>query len=92
MTVRPLPVYTETLIVPEPWTQEAACAQLPPDLWFPTPSDPHRHATRAKAVCGRCPVAGECLDYANRIGEQHGIWGGLTANERARLRAGKGTA
>lgn len=89
---RPMPVYTETLISPEPWMREAACTDLPPDLWFPTPSDPHRHAKQAKTVCGRCPVAGECLDYALRRNESTGIWGGLTAQERARLRAGKGTA
>jgi WhiB family redox-sensing transcriptional regulator len=37
---------------------------------------------RAKAVCGPCPVRAECLDHAVRSGERHGVWGGLTSDER----------
>lgn len=40
----------------------------------------------AKAVCGRCPVAAKCLDWALRAGEPAGIWGGTTAEERRLLR------
>jgi WhiB family redox-sensing transcriptional regulator len=41
----------------------------------------------AKAICSRCSVRQECLQYAldNRI--LHGIWGGTSARERERLRA-----
>jgi WhiB family transcriptional regulator, redox-sensing transcriptional regulator len=37
---------------------------------------------RAKAVCESCPVRAECLDHAVSSGERHGVWGGLTADER----------
>jgi hypothetical protein len=30
-------------------------------------------------------VLRQCRDYALNIGEQHGIWGGLTAKERKEL-------
>ena len=40
---------------------------------------------RAKAICATCPVRGPCLDYALRIREQHGIWGGLNEVERRAL-------
>jgi WhiB family redox-sensing transcriptional regulator len=37
---------------------------------------------QAKAICARCPVRIECLEYAVRIREPHGIWGGLNELER----------
>lgn len=51
---------------------------------------------RARAVCGRCPVAGDCLAYALANAEGHGVWGGLLPSERetlaSRQRAGQGQA
>lgn len=40
---------------------------------------------RAKEICLECGVRDDCLDYALSIREQHGIWGGLTENERREL-------
>jgi len=37
---------------------------------------------QAKAICGACPVRVECLEYAIKINETHGIWGGLNELER----------
>jgi WhiB family redox-sensing transcriptional regulator len=37
---------------------------------------------RAKAVCEPCPVRAQCLDHALSTGERHGVWGGLSADER----------
>jgi WhiB family redox-sensing transcriptional regulator len=39
----------------------------------------------ARALCRRCPVREECLDYAMTVDEPHGIWGGLNELERRRL-------
>jgi WhiB family redox-sensing transcriptional regulator len=39
----------------------------------------------ARAVCERCPVIGECLDWALRH-DVHGVWGGTTRTERTRRR------
>jgi WhiB family redox-sensing transcriptional regulator len=41
---------------------------------------------RAKSVCASCPVCGECLDHAVNSGERHGVWGGLTSDERLNWR------
>jgi WhiB family redox-sensing transcriptional regulator len=41
---------------------------------------------RAKAVCARCPVAAQCLDYALATGQQHGVWGGTSEEERKAMR------
>ena len=43
---------------------------------------------RAKAICARCPVIGECATYALVAGERHGVWGGLSERDRAALRLG----
>ena len=78
------------------WAQlirHARCAAggLDPDQWFPVSSNPDRareEAAAALAVCSTCPVRDQCLALSLRhwdIG-QHGIWGGLVAADRARLR------
>jgi WhiB family transcriptional regulator, redox-sensing transcriptional regulator len=81
------------------WFGRAACREpgVDPEIFFPLgetgPSAGEIAA--AKAVCARCPVAAQCLDWAIRAGEPAGIWGGTTPEERrlsrSRLaRAGQG--
>ncbi|MGH8887650.1 MAG: WhiB family transcriptional regulator [Egibacteraceae bacterium] len=43
-------------------------------------------AEQAKAVCARCPVADACLDWALATGQQDGVWGCRTEDERRALR------
>lgn len=43
------------------------------------------HIDEAKALCQSCPLRRRCLNRAVDRGEQFGIWGGLTATERAAL-------
>ena len=65
------------------WKLDALCLEYAVAIGrFPErgqPSEP------AKAVCARCLVQAECLDFALRVHEPHGIWGGLTEAERRRL-------
>ena len=56
------------------------------------PTDPRRaqrgqtaREARAKEICATCTVRGACLEYAIRIREPHGIWGGLNEIERKQL-------
>lgn len=72
------------LVAPEPWMQDARCAQTDPDMFFPSPGERER-ANDARSICGRCDVAAECLEFALRTHEPHGIWGGLTARQRTAL-------
>ncbi|MEX0664164.1 MAG: WhiB family transcriptional regulator [Acidimicrobiia bacterium] len=72
------------------WQRRASCRGPESVLFFaPTVPEPRpdREAreARAKAICGGCPVQVECLEYAVRIREWHGIWGGLNENERRLL-------
>ncbi len=68
------------------WPERAACREpaVDPEWFFPVaetgPSA--REVAAAKAVCARCPVAAQCLDWAIRAGEPAGIWGGTTPEER----------
>jgi len=39
----------------------------------------------ARALCRRCKVQQQCLDYSIQVEEGHGIWGGLNELERKRL-------
>jgi len=39
---------------------------------------------RQKAICARCPVREQCLEWALDH-EEHGVWGGLTKKERRSL-------
>jgi hypothetical protein len=41
-------------------------------------------AVRAIQICGNCPLREQCLAYAMEQGESFGIWGGVTASQRAR--------
>lgn len=74
----------------EVWQAKAACRGPQTALFFP-PShferkdDKELRESRAKAICCSCPVRRSCLDYALRIREPHGIWGGLNEIERRSL-------
>jgi WhiB family transcriptional regulator, redox-sensing transcriptional regulator len=70
------------------WWDLAACHTENAELFFPvTELGPARlQVAQAKAVCARCRVRQECLEYAMRTRPVQGIWGGLTEAERERLR------
>ena len=71
----------------ELWQAKAACRGPQAAAFFP-PSHVERkdekasHEARAKAICAECHVRRDCLEYAVRIREPHGIWGGLNETER----------
>jgi WhiB family transcriptional regulator, redox-sensing transcriptional regulator len=44
--------------------------------------------SEAKRICAGCPVQRECLEYALRVREPFGIWGGLNETERRALAGG----
>jgi WhiB family transcriptional regulator, redox-sensing transcriptional regulator len=74
----------------ELWQTKAACRGPQAAVFFP-PShferkdDKEERETRAKAICQMCGVRKPCLEYALRIREPHGIWGGLNEVERKSL-------
>lgn len=64
------------------WRDAGLCAQVDPELWFPPKGDLGR---AARAVCGRCPVRLQCLEWALARRETWGIYGGLSEHERRPL-------
>jgi WhiB family redox-sensing transcriptional regulator len=40
---------------------------------------------KAKAICATCPVAQECLEFAQSTEIEYGTFGGYTADERKQL-------
>lgn len=75
----------QPLYVNSDWTKDAECAKPGAPGMFPSGLDEYGIAV-AKAVCARCPVIEECLREALERGEQHGVWGGLMADERTQVR------
>ena len=78
--------------VEETWQFRAACRGPQATVFFP-PSHFERkdekadREGRAKAICATCAVRKPCLEYALRIREPHGIWGGLNELERKNILA-----
>lgn len=58
-----------------------------PDAFFPEKGSSNLRAELigAKAICRECPIRKQCADYGIRW-EEFGIWGGLTAKDRKKLR------
>jgi WhiB family transcriptional regulator, redox-sensing transcriptional regulator len=66
------------------WCTRGACRDVDPELFFPvgTSGPAVEQTARAKAVCARCPVRVECLEWALATGQATGVWGGLSEDER----------
>lgn len=72
------------------WQDRAACKGMDPVVFFgpehaETVKEKRDREDSAKAVCARCPVRAECLEYALEAKEPYGIWGGITEVERKAL-------
>jgi hypothetical protein len=65
----------------QPWATDALCAQTDPDVFHP---DRGASTREAKAICAKCPVRAECLDFALTAGERFGVWGGLLSERERR--------
>ena len=72
---------------PTSWMVRGACRGADPELFFPISLRGRavEQINYAKAICGRCLVAGSCLSYALRT-MPDGIWGGTTSEERSAIR------
>lgn len=79
--MKPLPGSSEDLL---DWQDDAACrrpAAANLDVMFPDARD--EQAIRlAKGYCGLCSVLEKCRKWGLAVPEPHGVWGGLTEQER----------
>ena len=67
-----------------PWRARAACRGCDPAMFFPERGDV-KAVARALAICGDCPVTGECLN--ENLFEDDGIYGGLSGRQRRTIRS-----
>ena len=68
------------------WKADAACRGLSA-LFIPpreaeSPDVRHARETAAKELCASCSVIVACREYAARLNEPLGVWGGMTEAER----------
>ena len=66
------------------WRHHAVCRDEDPELFFPigTSGPALLQVEQAKAVCRRCSVTDECLQWALESGQDAGVWGGMSEEER----------
>lgn len=78
---------------PPAWTELAVCLEADPEAFFPGKGE---LTEPAKELCRSCEVRLDCLTFALESFEDYGIFGGFTAEGRARvrrqLRAGRSLA
>lgn len=70
------------------WVHRARCKDEDPELFFPigTTGPAAAQIEAAKAICVKCDVRGQCLEWAMATGQDAGVWGGLAEEERRALR------
>lgn len=64
------------------WYEDAACQDTDPEAFFP---DQSQQPFMAIALCNTCPVMAQCREAG--MDERFGVWGGLTENDRRRIRS-----
>jgi WhiB family redox-sensing transcriptional regulator len=86
------PTLEEFLERPE-WMKRAECRGTDTAVFFPERGD---SLEPARAICERCEVRPECLEYALSLadgaGLTKGVWGGTSDRERARIRLRRASA
>ena len=70
------------------WRHAALCRDEDPELFFPIGSTgpAATQVDQAKVVCQRCSVVEDCLTWAIDTGQEAGVWGGASEDERRALR------
>ena len=70
------------------WRHRSACLDEDPELFFPIGNTGPAilQIEEAKQVCRRCEVREQCLAWALEAGQDHGVWGGLSEDERRALK------
>jgi len=66
----------------------AACRDEDPELFFPVGKTGPAllQIEEAKEVCRRCEVVEACLRWALETGQDAGVWGGMSEDERRSIR------
>ena len=70
------------------WRHAALCRDEDPELFFPigTTGPAETQVEQAKIVCRRCPAVEPCLTWALETGQDAGVWGATSEDERRALK------
>ena len=70
------------------WRNRAACLDEDPELFFPVGNTGPAllQIEEAKAVCRRCQVVETCQEWAMKSGQDFGVWGEMSEDERRGLK------
>ena len=66
------------------WRHKAACRDEDPELFFPIGDTGPAlvQIEEAKRVCRSCTVVDSCLQWAMETGQEAGVWGGMSEDDR----------
>lgn len=71
------------------WQNKAECRGEPTELFFMDIEEisiNHIKMREARAICDRCQVKKECLDFALINNIDYGVWGGTSPYQRKEMR------
>jgi len=74
------------LFVRPAWYDRANCQGVGPAMFY---VDKGISTAAAQNICHECEVREECLNFAVVRGEPFGMWGGLSARQRSRIRTSR---
>jgi WhiB family redox-sensing transcriptional regulator len=85
---RSLTTSTWDVDIPVSFPLRGACRDEDPELFFPvgTTGPALLQIEDAKDVCRRCQVVDACLRWALETGQDAGVWGGTSEDERRAIR------
>jgi WhiB family redox-sensing transcriptional regulator len=71
-------------VTPVNWRFRGACREEDPELFFPVGNTGPAllRIEDAKKVCRRCEGVDACLRWALEAGQDAGVWGGMSEDER----------
>lgn len=66
------------------WRHQSECRNEDPELFFPIGNTGPAlfQIDAAKAICRRCAVVEDCLEWALETSQDTGVWGGMSEDER----------
>lgn len=69
------------------WKKRGYCRTMDPEVFFAQGRGNLGAIQQAKEICKtKCPVIMKCREYALDNNIDHGVWGGLSTNQRTKMR------
>lgn len=77
---------TTKMTAPLPHWENKACRDDDRDVFFMDEDETRDQPNpQAAAICSRCLITNECLQWALDTKQRYGVWGGTTPRQRTKL-------